>query len=50
MAGYGAAQAMPGPLFAFSAYLGTVIARSWFAGLWCLAIPFGQQQLIRRSP
>ena len=37
MAGYGAAQAMPGPLFAFSAYLGTVIGRSWFAGLWCLA-------------
>jgi chromate transporter len=37
MAGYGAVQAMPGPLFAFSAFLGTVIGRSWFAGLWCLA-------------
>jgi len=36
MAGYGAAQAMPGPLFTFSAYLGTVIGHSWFAGLWCL--------------
>jgi chromate transporter len=36
MAGYGAVQAMPGPLFTFSAYLGTVIGHSWFAGLWCL--------------
>jgi chromate transporter len=36
MAGYGAAQAMPGPMFTFSAYLGTVIGHSWFAGLWCL--------------
>ena len=36
MAGYGAAQAMPGPLFTFSAYLGTVIGHNWFAGVWCL--------------
>lgn len=36
MAGYGAAQALPGPLFTFSAYLGTVIGQSWLAGLWCL--------------
>jgi chromate transporter len=36
MAGYGAAQAMPGPLFTFSAYLGTIIDHSWLAGLWCL--------------
>ena len=36
MAGYGAAQALPGPLFTFSAYLGTVIGHSWLAGLWCL--------------
>jgi chromate transporter len=36
MAGYGAAQAMPGPLFTFSAYLGTVIEHSWLGGLWCL--------------
>ena len=36
MAGYGAAQAMPGPLFTFSAYLGTVIGHGWLAGLWCL--------------
>jgi chromate transporter len=36
MAGYGAAQAVPGPLFTFSAYLGTVIGHNWFAGVWCL--------------
>jgi chromate transporter len=36
MAGYGAAQAMPGPLSTFSAYLGTVIGHNWFAGVWCL--------------
>jgi chromate transporter len=36
IAGYGAVQAMPGPLFTFSAYLGTLIGRSWLAGLWCL--------------
>ena len=36
MAGYGAAQAMPGPLSSFAAYLGMVICGSWFAGLWCL--------------
>ena len=29
MAGYGAAQAMPGPLFAFAAYLGTLIPGLW---------------------
>lgn len=28
LAGYGAAQAVPGPLFAFAAYLGTVVNRS----------------------
>ena len=32
LAGYGAAQAVPGPLFTFSAYLGTVIARRRMAG------------------
>jgi chromate transporter len=36
MAGYGAAQALPGPLFTFSAYLGTLIGNTWLAGLWCL--------------
>lgn len=39
LAGYGAAQALPGPLFAFAAYLGAVIGRgphAWPMGLWCL--------------
>jgi chromate transporter len=39
LAGYGAAQAMPGPLFTLAAYLGTVIAggdRAWLGGLGCL--------------
>ncbi len=40
LAGYGAVQAMPGPLFSFSAYVGTVIfagPRAWLGGLLCLA-------------
>ncbi|HEY3916192.1 MAG TPA: chromate efflux transporter [Stellaceae bacterium] len=39
LAGYGAAQAMPGPLFTFSAYLGTVMRpgpNGWLGGLICL--------------
>ena len=39
LAGYGAAQALPGPLFTFSAYLGAVMTpgpRAWLGGLWCL--------------
>lgn len=40
LAGYGAAQALPGPLFTFAAYLGTVIqhgsAIAWLGGLICL--------------
>jgi chromate transporter len=39
LAGYGAAQAVPGPLFTFSAYLGTLIrggADGWLGGLGCL--------------
>lgn len=39
LAGYGAAQALPGPLFSFSAYLGAAMqpgAASWLNGLWCL--------------
>jgi chromate transporter len=32
LAGYGAAQALPGPLFAFSAYLGTLIAPGGILG------------------
>jgi chromate transporter len=39
LAGYGAAQALPGPMFAFSAYLGAAMSpgpASWLKGLWCL--------------
>ncbi len=39
LAGYGAAQAVPGPLFTFSAYLGTalnVMPNGWVGGLICL--------------
>ncbi len=43
LAGYGAAQAVPGPLLTFSAYLGAVIdprAGGWLAGALCLAAVF----------
>jgi chromate transporter len=43
LAGYGAAQAVPGPLFTFAAYLGTVILipdAGWFGGLLCLSAIF----------
>jgi chromate transporter len=43
LAGYGAAQAVPGPLFTFAAYLGTVIdhgSHAWVGGLWCLLAIF----------
>ncbi len=37
LAGYGAAQAVPGPLFTFAAYLGTaMVPTSWLHGLWTL--------------
>jgi chromate transporter len=39
LAGYGAAQSVPGPLFTFAGYLGTVMApgnTGWLWGLWCL--------------
>ena len=39
LGGYGAAQALPGPLFTFSAYLGAVMAqglRPWLWGCFCL--------------
>lgn len=39
LAGYGAAQALPGPLFSFAAYLGSVMTptpNGWLGGLWCL--------------
>ena len=40
LAGYGAAQAVPGPLFTFAAYLGTVMQpgpSGWAGGLICVA-------------
>ena len=42
LAGYGAAQALPGPMFAFSAYLGAAMSPgpSWTNGLWCLVALF----------
>ncbi|MDD5201110.1 MAG: chromate efflux transporter [Terrimicrobiaceae bacterium] len=39
LAGYGAAQALPGPLFSIAAYLGALSLPAgprWLAGLWCL--------------
>jgi chromate transporter len=43
LAGYGAAQAVPGPLFTFAAYLGTVMTpapNGWMGGLICLVAIF----------
>jgi len=43
LAGYGAAQAVPGPLFTFSAYLGTVMGpqpNGWEGALVCLVSMF----------
>jgi chromate transporter len=43
LAGYGAAQAVPGPLFTFAAYLGAAMApgpSAWVHGLWCLLAIF----------
>ena len=43
LAGYGAAQAVPGPLFTFAAYLGTVMGpdpNGWVGGLICLVAIF----------
>jgi chromate transporter len=43
LAGYGLAQAVPGPLFTFAAYLGTVMSTgnfAWVGGLWCLLAIF----------
>lgn len=39
LAGYGGAQALPGPMFAFAAYLGAAMETDWPAwlnGLWCV--------------
>jgi chromate transporter len=43
LAGYGATQALPGPLFTFAAYLGAVMSAppgGWFGGLLLLAVIF----------
>lgn len=43
LAGYGAAQAVPGPLFTFSAYLGAVMEprpNGWLGGMLCLVAVF----------
>ena len=43
LAGYGAAQAVPGPLFTFAAYLGTVMGpapNDWLGGLICVVAIF----------
>lgn len=43
LAGYGAAQAVPGPLFTFAAYLGSVLSvapNGFFGGLLCLIAIF----------
>jgi chromate transporter len=43
IAGYGAAQAIPGPLFTFSAYLGAVMHQppnGWIGGGWALVAVF----------
>ena len=43
LAGYGAAQAVPGPLFTFAAYLGAVMhapVTGWFGGAICLLAIF----------
>jgi chromate transporter len=43
LAGYGAAQGVPGPLFSFAAYLGTAMTPgpfAWAGGLWALLAIF----------
>ena len=43
LAGYGAAQAIPGPLFTFSAFLGAAMKpapHGWLGGAWCLIAIF----------
>ena len=49
LAGYGAAQAVPGPLFTFAAYLGTMAGAGpdrWITGLVCLAAIFAPSFLL----
>jgi chromate transporter len=43
LAGYGAAQAIPGPLFTFAGFLGAAMQSGpggWLGGLWCLVAIF----------
>ena len=49
LAGYGAAQAVPGPLFTFAAYLGTVMAdapNGWAGAALCLLAVFAPSALL----
>ena len=49
LAGYGAAQALPGPLFTFSAYLGTAMMptpNGWLGGVICLLAIFAPAVLL----
>ena len=49
LAGYGAAQAVPGPLFTFAAYLGAVMGpepNGWLGGLICLLAIFAPSFLL----
>lgn len=49
LAGYGATQAVPGPLFTFAAYLGTVMQgplSGWTGGLVCLVMLFVPAYLV----
>lgn len=49
LAGYGAAQAVPGPLFTFAAYLGTVTGpepRGWLGAAICLVAIFAPSFLL----
>jgi len=49
LAGYGAAQALPGPLFTFCAYLGALLRvgpGGWAGGLWAIAAIFTPSVLL----
>ena len=53
LAGYGAAQAVPGPLFTFAAYLGTVMGpapNGWLGALLCLVAMFLPAFLLAIGP
>ena len=40
LAGYGFAQALPGPLFSFAGYVGTLLGPGWLGGCVCLVAIF----------